>query len=109
MTGEGTSGKILSLGADWQTIAGDGLASLEARYAFQTEDGAIVDVFNQAYRHGPNEVLARIAAGETVSSDSYYMRSSARLETGHPDYTWLNRVVFVGTAVSDHPPTPCKP
>lgn len=91
------SGKILGNGADWQTITHDGLASLEARYAFQTDDGAIIEVFNQALRHGPDEIIARMAAGDTVPPDSYYMRSSARLETGHPDYTWLNRMVFVGT------------
>jgi len=25
------------------------------------------------------------------------MRTAARLETGHPDYAWVNRTVFVGT------------
>jgi hypothetical protein len=25
------------------------------------------------------------------------MRSAARLESGHSDYQWLNRLVFVGT------------
>src|SRR5689334_19986136 len=79
VSGDGVSGRILNVGADWQTISEDALASLDARYAFETNDGAIVEVHNHAYRHGPAEVLARIAAGETVSPDSYYMRSSARL------------------------------
>ena len=40
--------------------------------------------------------MKRIAAGEDVDPSSYYMRTHARLETGHPDYQWVNKTLFVG-------------
>jgi hypothetical protein len=97
VSGPEISGKILTGGADWQTIAEDGLAELNARYAFETDDGAIVEIINYGFRHASRDVAKRLAAGESVTPDSYYMRSMAKLESGHPDYAWVNRMMFVGT------------
>ena len=91
------SGRLLHLGADWQTIFADGLAELDARYAIETTDGAIIEVVNYGFRHGPAEVLAAIARGEEVDPASYYMRTQARLETADPAHGWVNRTLFVGT------------
>lgn len=91
------SGQILPIGADWQTIFAEGLAQLDARYAFETNDGALIEIVNYGHRFGPQETMRLIAAGETVAPDSYYMRTQARLETGDPRYDWVNRKLFVGT------------
>lgn len=90
------SGRILNLGADWQTIFNDGTAELDTRYAFETDDGALIEVINYGFRHGPTDVLDAIARGEDVSPEAYYMRTHARLETGDPRYAWVNRTLFVG-------------
>ena len=63
----------------------------------RTHDGAVIEVINFGFRYGPQQVLDRIALGEDVLANEYYMRTMARLETGHPDYTWVNRMLFVGT------------
>ena len=91
------SGSILNVGADWQTVYADGTAWLDTRYAFETDDGAVIEIVNRGYRHGPPEVMARLASGEEVDPDEYYMRTAAFLETGVPRYAWVNRTVFVGT------------
>jgi hypothetical protein len=91
------SGRILDLGADWQTIFSGGLAELDTRYAMQTHDGAVIDIRNFGFRHGPAEVLQAVARGETVDPRSYYMRTQARLETGDERYAWVNRTLFVGS------------
>ena len=91
------SGSILNVGADWQTVYADGTAWLDTRYAFETDDGAIIEIVNRGYRHGPPEVMARLASGEAVDPDEYYMRTAAFLEAGEPRYAWVNRTVFVGT------------
>ncbi|UUX48961.1 DUF3237 domain-containing protein [Nisaea acidiphila] len=91
------NGTILNVGADWQTIYDDGCAYLDARYAFETSDGALVEVVNKGFRHGPPEVIERLAAGEAVDPGEYYMRTAAHLETGNPRYAWVNRTLFVGT------------
>jgi len=97
VTGPRINGKVLNLGADWQTIFADGTAELDTRYAFETDDGAVIEIRNYGFRHGPAEVLAAVARGEDVSPEAYYMRTQARLETGDPRYSWVNKTVFVGT------------
>ena len=97
VTGPAINGRILNLGADWQTIWTNGVAELDTRYAIETGDGATIEIRNYGYRHGPADVLAAIARGEEVDPSIYYMRTHARLETGDPRYDWVNRTLFVGT------------
>ena len=95
--GPAVQGRILNLGADWQTIWSNGVAELDTRYGIETDDGATIEIRNYGYRHGPADVLAAIARGEDVDPGSYYMRTHARLETGDARYDWVNRTLFVGT------------
>ena len=99
VTGPKLNGTILNLGADWQTIFDNGLAQLDTRYAFETHDGALIEIINYGYRHGPQEVIAAIARGEDVPHSDYYMRTHARLETGDARYDWVNKMLFVGTGM----------
>ena len=91
------NGTILDIGADWQTVFVDGTAHLDTRYALRTDDGAVIEIINVGYRHGPPDVMAAVARGDDVSPDEYYMRTHARLETGDARYTWVNTMLFVGT------------
>ena len=97
VSGPKISGKILNLGADWQTIFSDGVAELDTRYALETDDGALIEIINYGFRHGPEEVIKSLANGDDVPASSYYMRTHARLETGDVRYSWVNRSLFVGT------------
>jgi len=91
------SGRILPGGADWQVIRSDGVAYLDARYTLETGDGALIYVNNKGYRHGPKDVLERLARGETVDPALYYMRATPWFETSAPAYAWLNRTICVAT------------
>lgn len=95
--GERLRGRVLPGGADWQVIRADGVAHLDTRYTLQTHDGALVYVRNVGYRHGPPEVIRRLAAGEAVDPALYYMRTTPWYETGDERYAWLNRIVCVAT------------
>ncbi|WP_238368125.1 DUF3237 domain-containing protein [Mesobacterium pallidum] len=97
MEGPRLNGRILNVGADWQTIWEGGVAELDTRYALETDDGALIEIINYGFRHGPAEVMARVAAGEEVDPGAYYMRTHAKLETGDARYDWVNRTLFVGT------------
>ncbi len=88
-------GTVMNLGADWQTIFADGAAHLDTRYALQSDDGAVIEIINVGSRHGPPEVIDRLASGEDVDPSSYYMRTAARLETGDQRYAWVNHMIFV--------------
>ena len=91
------AGKILPGGADWQVIRSDGVAYLDARYTLETDDGALIYVNNKGYRHGPKEVIERLARGEEVDPALYYMRATPWFETSAPQYAWLNRSICVAT------------
>ena len=96
-SGERLSGRVLPGGADWQLVRADGVADLDARYTLESADGALIYVRNRGYRHGPAEVLARLAKGENVDPALYYMRTTPSFETGDARYAWLNRIVCIAT------------
>ena len=98
-TGARLAGIVLPGGADWQLIRADGSAFLDARYTLQTDDGALIYVSNQGYRHGPKEAMERLGRGEEVDPALIYTRTSPRFETSAPKYAWLNRTLFVGSGV----------
>jgi hypothetical protein len=91
------AGRVLPGGADWQLIRSDGVAELDARYTLETDDQALIYVNNFGYRHGPAEVLQRLAAGQSVDPALYYMRTTPRFETSAARYQWLNRTICVAT------------
>jgi len=91
------NGRILPIGADWQLVRTDGIAELDARYAFETDDGAVIEIQNFGLRHGPAEVLAAVARGDAVDPALYYMRTKARFITADARYAWLSGMIVVGT------------
>ena len=95
--GERLNGRVLPGGADWQIVRADGVAELEARYTLETSDGARIYVQNFGYRHGPADVLRRLADGKPVEPSLYYMRTTPRFETAAERYGWLNRTICVAT------------
>src|SRR6202158_5558676 len=100
--GEGIKGSILPCGADFQTIRPNGFTELEAKYAFEMDDGAIVYIENVGIRFGPKELLDRIAKGETVDPALIYFRSVPKFETGAEKYRWLMENLFIGVGAR-HP------
>jgi hypothetical protein len=94
--GEGIKGTIFPAGADFQTIRPNGLTELEAKYAFEMDDGAIVYIENTGIRSGSKELLERIAQGEPVDPASIYFRSVPKFQTGAENHRWLMESLFVG-------------
>lgn len=68
---------------------------MEARYTLETHDGALIYVSNWGLRHGPKEVMERLASGEDVDASEYYFRTTPIFETGAPGYKWLNGLVSI--------------
>jgi len=93
VSGPKLNGRILPGGADWQIIRRDGAADIHARYTLESDTGARVLVDSVGLRHGPPEVLAALARGETVDPDRYYFRTMMRFETADPALDWLNRIL----------------
>lgn len=93
------SATVLAGGADWQVIHEDGMAAIDTRYTLQTRDEALILVATRGVRHGPPEVLQRLAEGQPVDPGEYYFRVAIHYETGAPAYRWLNQIVAVASAV----------
>jgi hypothetical protein len=87
------NGRVLPGGADWQIIRADGAADIQARYTLESDDGGRILVDSVGVRHGPPEVLARLAAGEAVDPALYYFRTAMRFETSDVKLGWLNRII----------------
>src|SRR5258707_4915846 len=100
--GEGINGKIFPVGADFQTIRPNGFTELEAKYAFEMDDGAVVYIENVGLRFGPKALLDRIAKGETVDPALIHFRSVPSFETGAEKYRWLMENLFIGVGAR-HP------
>jgi hypothetical protein len=100
--GEGMKGTIFPVGADFQVIRPNGFTELEAKYAFEMHDGAIVYIENIGIRFGPKELLDRIAKGEIVDPALIYFRSVPKFETGAEKYRWLMQNLFIGVGAR-HP------
>src|SRR3954463_13485755 len=96
--GEGINGKVCAFGADFQIIRPNELIELEAKYAFETDDGAVIYVENKGLRFGPVELLQKLKRGEPVDPALIYFRTHPRFETGHDNYRWLMQHVFIGSA-----------
>jgi hypothetical protein len=96
--GEKVNGKVLSFGADFQIIRPNELIDLEAKYAFETDDGAVVYVENKGIRFGPVELLQKLKRGEPVDPKLIYFRTVPKFETGHENYRWLMEHIFVASA-----------
>ena len=88
-------GEILSGGSDWQSLRADGTTTLNVRLVMRTDDGALIGMTYLGMRHGPKDVMDRIARGENVSPSEYYMRATPYYETASEKYGWLNRIVSV--------------
>jgi hypothetical protein len=93
--GERLRGTILSGGSDWQSLRTDGATTINVRLVLKTDDEALIAMRYVGVRHGPKEVLERIARGDNVNPSEYYMRGTARFETAAEKYDWLNRIVSV--------------
>ena len=96
--GPDVNGKVCAFGADFQIIRPNELIELEAKYAFETDDGATVYVENRGIRFGPVELLQKLKRGEPVDPKLIYFRTAPKFETGAANYRWLMEHLFVASA-----------
>ncbi len=89
------SGTLVEGGIDWQVNRSDGVLEIAAHYVVRTGDGALVEITSEGLRHGPDDVLARLARGEAVPRDAYFFRTLIRFRTGAPQWLHLNKAMAI--------------
>jgi hypothetical protein len=92
------SGEVVGGGMDWQIQRRDGTLDISAQYVIRASDGAFIEVESRGYRHGPAEVMARMARGEAVAPEEYYFRTAMRFQTAARAWLHLNSVLAIGKA-----------
>jgi hypothetical protein len=90
-------GKVLTGAGDWTLLRSDGVLELDLRITLETDDGALIALRSSGLRHGPPEVLAALARGESVDPSQYYFRTAMQFETSAPQYAFLNRLIAVSS------------
>lgn len=95
------NGTLVEGGVDWQWSRGDGVLEIAAHYVVRTQDGALVEIRSEGYRHGRPEVMARLARGEAVPREDYFFRTLVRFTTGAPAWAHLNKVMAIACGQRD--------
>ena len=87
------NGTLVEGGVDWQVNRADGALDISAHYVIRADDGALIEVQSDGLRHGPPEVMARLARGEAVAPHEYFFRTVIRFTTGAPQWLHLNKTL----------------
>jgi hypothetical protein len=82
--GERLRGRVLPGGDDWTIRRSDGLLELDLRITLETDDGALIHMTFDGIR-------------DDQASPNPYFRTLPRFETAEPKYSFLNRLLAIGT------------
>ncbi len=98
-SGPELNGTLVEGGVDWQVHRDDGVLEIAAHYVIRSSDGALIEVRSDGLRHGPTEVMARLARGEDVPRGDYFFRTLMRFETGAARWLHLNQLMAIASGV----------
>jgi hypothetical protein len=90
-------GRILAGGSDWQVLRPDDVTVADATYPIETDDGVLIQIRNRGLRHGPADVMARLAASDPVDPAAYYFRTVPEFIAPLGRYDWMNSSIFLCT------------
>jgi hypothetical protein len=88
--------EVLAGGMDLLLGGADGALRPDVRLVLRLDDGETLLIQYRGVRHGPAEVMQRIAKGEQVKPSEYYLRTGLVFETASSKYGWMNRIIGVG-------------
>jgi len=94
--GERLNGIAQPGGGDWWFRRPDGVIHLDVRAMLETDQGEIIYMTYTGRLRGPNDMIERMQAGETIAPDELYFRTAAQFETAAPQLVWLNDVIAFG-------------
>jgi hypothetical protein len=88
-------GRLLGSASDFQLTRHDGVTVADALYALETDDGVVIQIRNRGLRHGPPDIMRRLAASEDVDPAEYYFRTVPEFIAPKGRYDWMNRSIFI--------------
>jgi len=96
VTGERISGELVGPGADWAVFGADGFAHVDVRAQIRTTDGADLFLRYEGSLQATDEMMNALRTGGSTAFGDVVWFVHARLESGAPQYEWVNRTLFVG-------------
>ena len=91
-------GTVQDGGGDWILNRSDAVTQLDVRLTMETDDGALIYMTYKGLRHGPADVMAKLAAGEPVDPSQVYFRTAPFFETAADGrYARMNKACFIAT------------
>jgi hypothetical protein len=94
-SGPKLKGKLRPSGGDWLTIRTDGVALLDVRATFESDDGALIYTSYTGVADLGEGGYQKFLAGEPPVS-GLPLHVVPRYQTSHPSYIWLNRLQCLG-------------
>jgi Protein of unknown function (DUF3237) len=95
--------KILPGGSDIVSRHDDRALHPDVRLIMETDDGARILILYRGIRHNSEAVEQRLAAGEAVPYDEFYLRNAPFFTTASEKYDWMNRVLSIGVGRREGP------
>lgn len=75
----------------------DGCTEIDARFSLQLPNGGSIYVQDKGRYFAHPEIMNALAKGESVDPAQYYCRTTTTFETDSPRWSWLNKIVAVGS------------
>jgi hypothetical protein len=92
-------GKVRAEGGDWATVRKDGIALLDVRITFETDDGALILVTYPGVAEFGEDGYDKFRGGKLPPA--VRLRISPRFHTSHAKYLWMNRLHSFGVGEYD--------
>jgi hypothetical protein len=82
---------------DWLLQRQDGAFQQDVRLLLRADDDAVIFMSYRGVRRPASDAVnAKLARGEPVDRNAYYLRIAPFFETASTKYAWLNQIVAVG-------------
>ena len=94
-------GKVRPFGGDYVCLRPDGIAIIEVKGTWELDDGALIHCNYDGLADLGPDAFERTIAGDPPALTP--ARAGARYYSGHPSYTWLNRLQCFAFAIIDIP------
>lgn len=98
-SGPRLSGRLRGAGGDWFTLRTDGVGVLSVRATLETADGALILIEYPGMGDAGDDGHARFLRGEMPLK--LPLTTTPKLSCAHPDYAWVNRLIFLGVGEVD--------
>ena len=93
-------GTLLAPAGDWARVLPSGVSRLDVRATIKTDDDALIYISYNGIYKDTEEVEARAAKGEVLTSKDLYFITAPTMQTSSKKYDWLNGVQCIGKMVS---------